>query len=260
MNLFTVKDISCGYGQREVLKGVSFDIEQGQIVGIIGPNGSGKTTLLRALTKALKISSGEIFYKEKPLHNFRLAEFARQVAVIPQRIELPFNTTVEEFITLGCFAHLGRFDFLSQRQRKIIEHVLAMTDLAHLKNQDIREISGGELQRVVLAQGFAQSPQTLILDEPTTHLDITHQIKILNLIKDLNEYSAVNIVLSIHDLNLAAEYCDYLLLLDKAGIFKQGTPGEVLTYENIEKVYKTVVVVKENPISKKPYIVLVSRQ
>jgi len=160
---------------------------------------------------------------------------------------------------MTCFLPYPQLKFLTlNNDRNIVSRILELTDLSQLRDQDIRETSGGELQRVILAQGFAQKPKTLILDEPTTHLDITHQTKILNLIKKMNKSEHLNIILSIHDLNLASEYCDHLILLDNGNIFQEGTPKEVLTYQNIEAVYKTVVVVKENPISGKPYVVLIS--
>lgn len=260
MEIYKLENVTCGYGNKEVLKNISLEIEPGKIIGLIGPNGSGKTTFLRSLTKILAPRQGEILYKGKNLSKISPREYAREVAVIPQRIELPFNTSVEEFVSLARFAYLGRFENLVSKDRKIIEEILRLTDLSGLTTQDIREISGGELQRVILAQGFAQEPKVLILDEPTTHLDITHQIKILDLLKKMNRDSGLSIILSLHDLNLAAEYCDRLILLNERKIFKDGTPQEVLDYRSIEAVYKTLVVVKENPISKKPYVILVSRQ
>jgi iron complex transport system ATP-binding protein len=201
-----------------------------------------------------------VVFQGEDLKKISVKQYAQQVAVIPQRMELPFNLSVEEFVTLGRFAHLGRFDPLRQNDREIVRQTLELTELIDLKDQDINEISGGELQRVILAQGFAQRPQVLILDEPTTHLDITHQIRILNLLKKMNRESNLTIIMSIHDLNLASEYCDSLILLSQGRIFKEGDPHAVVTYKNIEEVYKTLVVVKENPISGKPYVVLVSNR
>jgi iron complex transport system ATP-binding protein len=142
----------------------------------------------------------------------------------------------------------------------VIEKAMALCDVLAFRERRISELSGGERQRAILAQGFAQEPRLLLLDEPTTHLDIGHQVEILDLIRRLNREGDLTVIMVLHDLNLASEYCDRLILLKEGSIFKEGTPQEVLTFENIEKVYNTVVIVKENPNSLKPYILLVSEE
>jgi iron complex transport system ATP-binding protein len=159
---------------------------------------------------------------------------------------------------MGRIPHLKRLQFETQRDLKIAQDALAMTDTPHLKEKMINELSSGERQRVIIAKALAQEPSLLFLDEPTSHLDIGHQIQILDLLKKLNRQNNLTIVMVLHDLNLASEYCSRIVLLNEGRIFKQGSPAEVLTYQNIEAVYRTVVVVNNNPLNSKPYVVLVS--
>lgn len=260
MDLLKVENLICGYGDKEVLKGVSFSVGKGDFLGIVGPNGAGKTTLFRAITCILKPLRGEIFYCGKDLNEISRRDLAREIAVLPQILETSFSFSVEQFISMGRFPHLKKFQPQSRHDSEMVEKAMALCDVLSLRERKIWELSGGEKQRVILAQCFAQEPSLLLLDEPTAHLDIGHQVEILDLIKRLNREKDLTVIMVLHDLNLASEYCDRLVLLKEGRIFKEGSPQEVLTFENIEEVYNTVVVVKENPISSKPYILLVSEE
>jgi iron complex transport system ATP-binding protein len=260
MNLLEIKDIVFAYHKTEILKEVCFCVDRGDFLGIIGPNGAGKTTLFRLISKLLKPCRGEIFYQGRNLQDISVQELAKTMAVIPQILQTPFSFNVEEFVLMGRFPHLTRFQRLKKRDYRIMQEALELADVSNLKKQRFFELSGGERQRVILAQGFAQEPQVLLLDEPTAHLDIAHQIKILDLLKKLNREKGLTVIIVLHDLNLASNYCGRLILLKEGTIFKQGSPREVITYQNIEQVYETVVVVKENPISLKPYVLLVPEQ
>ena len=177
-----------------------------------------------------------------------------------QSYDLPFSYTVEEFVMMGRFPHQKRFEKPTKNDLEIVENNLEFTDIAHLKQRRLHELSGGERQRAVLAQALAQKPKLLLLDEPTAYLDIGHQIAMLDLIKKLNKTEGLTVVMILHDLNFASEYCENLLLLNNGKIHTMGTPGEVLSYKNIEQVYKTVAIVKENPISRKPYVFAVPNE
>ena len=260
MNILKVKDLSCGYDAQEVIRDISFSAGEGDFLGIIGPNGAGKTTLFRAITGILKPWKGNVLYREKNIHKISPRDFAREVAVIPQILDIPFAFSVEEFVLMGRFSHIGRFEALRKQDHKVLEDALSLTDTLFFRERKICELSGGEKQRVILAQGFAQQPSLLLLDEPTSHLDIAHQVQILDLVKRLNKEKGLTVIVVLHDLNLASSYCNRLILLKDGAIFKEGLPQEVLTYQNIEEVYKTLVVVRENPISLKPYILLVSEE
>ncbi|MFH1776426.1 MAG: ABC transporter ATP-binding protein [Candidatus Omnitrophota bacterium] len=260
MNMLRIDSLSSGYDHREVIRDISFSVEKGDFIGIIGPNGAGKTTLFRSITGVLAPWQGTVLYKDKNIRNIPPRKFAAEVAVIPQSVEMPFAFTVEEFVFLGRFPHLGRFQYPKAGDYQVINKVLKLCDAEILRERKIFELSGGERQKVLLAQGFAQEPRLLLLDEPTAHLDITHQVGIMDLLKRLNREEGLTVVIILHDLNLASEYCQKIILLDHGRIFKKGGPEEVLTYQNIEQVYKTVVVVEKNPISSKPYVLVVSEE
>lgn len=258
MNLLEIKNIVFGYYHTEVLKQISFSVKKGEFVGIVGPNGAGKSTLFKLISKFFSPWKGEINYDGKNLHNIPLQKLAKKIAVIPQNLDIPFSFTVEEFVSMGRFPHLSRFQRFKMEDYQIIDDALKAADVSHLKAHKFFELSGGERQRVVLAQGFTQQPELLLLDEPTIHLDITHQVRILDLVQRLNKKENLTVMVVLHDLNLASEYCDRVILLKEGQIFKEGIPLQVLTFDNIEEVYKTVVVVEKNPISYKPHVFLVS--
>lgn len=257
-NILEVQKITSGYNGVEVLKDISFHLKRGEILGIIGPNGAGKTTLFRAISRSLPPWRGKIYYNGDDISRIPPKELFQEITILPQIVETPFSFKVFDLVSMGRYPHLKRFEELQKTDSEIIEHSMSLTDVLHLKNRTINTLSGGERQRVFLAQALTQTPKLLLLDEPIAHLDIGHQVEILDLVKRLNEENSLTVIMILHDLNLAAEYCDRLILIDGGKIYKLGTPGEVLTYQNIEDVYKTVVVVRENPISKKPYVILIS--
>ncbi|MDD4910150.1 MAG: heme ABC transporter ATP-binding protein [Candidatus Omnitrophica bacterium] len=259
-DILTIKNLFCGYGSKDVIHNISFSVAEGEFVGIIGPNGAGKTTLFKAVTKLLHIRSGEVIYRNKDVNRLSAREIAEEIAVLPQGVELNFSFTVEEFILMGRYPHKKRFEGLSNDDYAIIENVMSLTDTQVISRRFVNELSGGEKQRVLLAQALAQEPKLLLLDEPTSHLDIGHQISIMELLKNLNKKQGITVLAVLHDLNLAAEYADRLILLNKGEVFRSGDPREVLTYQNIEDVYQTVVVVRENPFSRKPYILLATKE
>jgi len=253
------KHVSSGYNNAEVLKDASFEIAKGDFTGIIGPNGSGKTTLLRVATKIIKLFKGEIFLEGKNLADISLKELAAVMAVVPQDTAFMFPFRVIDVVLMGRTPYVKRFDFESRKDLKIVLEALEFVDALHLKDRFIDELSGGERQRVIIAKAIAQEPRILLLDEPTTHLDISHQVQIFDLLKRMNKESGLTIVSILHDLNLASDYCDKLILLDNGMIKSKGAPSEVLDYKTIEDVYKTVVIVKENPLTLRPHIFLVKK-
>lgn len=255
--ILKVNNLVCGYEEKKVLKGLSFSVEEGSCLGIIGPNGSGKTTLFRAITRVLKPYQGEIFYKEKTISRIPRRELAREIAVLPQALSITFSYSVEEFVLMGRFPYLGRLEKAKEVDLEIVEKAMTLADIRSLRERRVSELSGGERQRAILAQALAQEPKLLLLDEPTAHLDIGHQIEILDLVRNLNRKKEVTVIMVSHDLNLAGEYCDELILLKEGEIYQKGSPEEVLSYIHIEAVYETVVIVKKNPLSGKPYVVLV---
>jgi len=250
-------DVSSGYGDTEILKGLSFDIKRGGFVGIIGPNGSGKSTLLRTATKVLKPFKGEVYLEEKRLEDISLKEMSQKVAVVSQDTQFMFPFKALDVALMGRTPYIKRFGFESKEDVAIALNAMECVDAAQLKDRYIDELSGGERQRVIIAKALAQKPKILFMDEPTTHLDISHQVETFSLLKKFNEESGLTCIVILHDLNLASEYCDELILLSEGEIKKKGTPGEVLNYRIIEDVYKTTVIVKENPLTRRPHVFLV---
>ncbi|MBU4376308.1 MAG: ABC transporter ATP-binding protein [Candidatus Omnitrophica bacterium] len=255
--LLRVDDLSGGYGKENIVRDISFVVNKGDFLGIIGPNGSGKSTLLRFLSRVLVPRKGRIELSGKDIHKMALKEFSRKTAFVPQDILINFSFTVWEIALMGRIPHLGRLELETRNDFTIAEKALSLTDALYLKEKYIDNLSAGERQRVIIAKALAQEPILLLLDEPTSHLDIGYQIQILDLLKKLNREKGLSIIMVLHDLNLASEYCDRIILLNEGSIFKEGSPHEVLTYENIESVYKTVVLVNKNPLSSKPFITII---
>jgi len=257
-SLLSVTGVCGGYRKETVIKDISLEINKGDFLGIIGPNGSGKTTLLRLMSRVLAAQKGDIFLEGRDIARMDLKQFCQKAAFVPQDTLINFSFSVREIVLMGRIPHLKRMQWETKRDLGIAQAALAMTDTLHLQEKMIDELSSGERQRIIIAKALAQEPSLLFLDEPTSHLDIGHQIQILDLLKKLNRQKGLTIVMVLHDLNLAGEYCNRIALLNQGRIFKQGSPAEVLTYQNIEAVYRTVVVVKDNPLSSKPYVILVS--
>jgi len=258
--LIKINDLSGGYTGDLVVKEVSFSVKPGDFLGIIGPNGSGKSTLLKLMSKVLTPKCGSIVFDGRSIADISLKSFCQKVSFVPQDTMINFSFTVEEIVLMGRIPHLGRMQMETKKDHAAVIQAMTLTDTLAIKDRPIDELSAGERQRVVVARALAQEPALLFLDEPTSHLDIGHQVQLLDLLKKLNRKNGLAIVMVVHELNLAAEYCDRLILLNKGRIFRQGSVAEVLTYQNIETVYKTTVVVKDNPISSKPYVILVSEE
>jgi len=258
MNILEVRDLTCGYEGNVVLKDVCLNVTRGEMLGVIGPNGAGKTTLFRAVTKLLTPMSGTITVEGADLRALRPAELARRVSVVPQMSDLPFAFTVREFVALGRYPHLKRFQRPGTADEEAIDRAIRHVDVGRLAGRRLHQLSAGEKQRVLLAQALAQEPRLLLLDEPISHLDIRHQMEMLDLCRSLN-VAGLTMVFILHDLNLAAEYCRRLALFHEGRLVACGASEKILDYRLIEEVYRTVVIVRENPISKKPYVLLVSK-
>lgn len=254
-----ILDLACSYGANKVLDGLTFAFARGSFTGIIGPNGSGKSTLLRTLSRVLKPTSGAVLLNEQDLYELNAREVARKMSVVPQETAVNFTFTVEEIVMMGRSPHLGRFQAESEKDYALVHRVMDLTNTRHLAGRPITEISGGERQRVIVAKALAQEPEIILLDEPTSHLDINHQVEILNLLRRLNQEEHVTVVVVFHDLNLASQYCDSLLLMQNGRIYIMGKPDEVLTVDNIREVYGTSVLIRKHPVTGRPAVMLLAR-
>jgi iron complex transport system ATP-binding protein len=256
--MLKVNHLTCGYDSGFAIRDINMDVKRGEMIAVIGPNGCGKTTLLRAITGALKPAAGTILLQDRDMRKMPPAERARNIAVVSQNLEAA-PMTVEDFVLLGRIPYFKKFQFMeTEKDHEIALEAMELTDSLRFKDHLVEQISGGELQLALIARALAQQPKLLLLDEPTSHLDITHQVKILDLIRRLNRKFQLTVLMVLHDLNLAAEYSHRLVLMSGGSVHKAGTPEEVLDYSVIEQVYNTLVVVDKNPLSGKPFVLVVS--
>lgn len=256
---FQVKQFSCGYPSFH-LSDISFSLLRGSFSGIIGPNGSGKTTLFRGITGTLKTLSGEVFLQGKSIRKMSLQKRAQNIAIVTQTVDAG-QIRVEDYVLMGRMPYQSRFQFFETRHDlELARKYMELTGILKHKDKLMTELSGGEQQRAAIARALTQEPELLLLDEPTSHLDITHQVRILNLLQRLNAEMGLTVLMVIHDLNLASEYCDQLILFQQGKIYLEGEPEKVLTFDTIEEVYNTPVITRTNPYSNKPVIFLVSEK
>ena len=232
-----IKNVSFSYGNDFGLNDVSFKIPEGKITTILGANGSGKTTLLKVMTKALKPSNGTITLGGKNISGISLHDFAKQVAVVQQYNSAPKDMKVKEIVSFGRTPHIERFKGQTAKDLKIVNWAMEAVDVKKYSDRVSSTLSGGQLQRVWLGMSLAQKSKVLFLDEPSTHLDIKYQIKILNLIKKLNRDFGTTIVIILHDINQAIHYSDYLIGLNNGEKVLQGEPREIISSENLKKIY-----------------------
>ncbi len=246
--MLEARDISVNYGVCEVLNDVSFELRDGEIIALLGSNGAGKTTLIRALNSTLP-ASGEIDLDGRPLSTMSRREIAKQIAVVAQENETRFPITVLEFVLSGRFVHGSAFGWESENDVEFAQNALADCDLVGFESRLMNHLSGGERQRVVLARAIATNARILLLDEPTANLDLAHQAMMFKLVrKRCREHNASAIVIT-HDLNLASEFADEIVMLRHGRIVAKGAPAQVLTAENIEKVFSVRVLLDQNPAS-----------
>jgi iron complex transport system ATP-binding protein len=255
-NDLRVSDASFSYGGGFSLNHINLFVPNGQMLGLLGPNGSGKTTLLKLATGVLAPSEGDVRIGEMSLKRLLRREAAQKIAVVPQELNIPFAYTVEEVVMLGRTPFLKGLAGESKRDHQIVAGALELTGMAGFRGRYFNELSGGERQKIVLAMALAQEPVILLLDEPTSHLDINHQVGILELLRRFNREKKVTIVAAMHDLNLAALYFERLVLLGRGVIFADGSPDEVITGEIIQKVFSAKVEIARHPKTSVPQIVL----
>jgi len=249
-----IKDVDAYYGSVQVLEGMDFSAAQGELLGIIGPNGSGKTTLLRAIARILKPRTGAILLDGKQVMQMKDKEFSRQFAAVPQDTTINFEFAALDVVLMGRNPHLGRLELESEKDIDIARRCMELTHCWHLVERPVTELSGGERQLVIIARALTQEPKVLLLDEPTSHLDINYQIEIMELLKHLTTHEGLIIIAVIHDLNLAAQYCDRLALLRSGKIVSIGSEYEVLTAENIKNAFGADVIVKRHAVTNQCYV------
>lgn len=241
------KNLTFSYGEKEAIKNVSLHVNEGEFVGLIGPNGSGKSTILKNIYRGLLPDSGTITLDGENLLTMPYKKSALKMAVVGQENEVPFDFLVEEIVAMGRSPHKKLFDIDSPHDKEIVHHALEHLGMENMAKRSYLHLSGGEKQRVLIARAIAQESDFFILDEPTNHLDISYQMQIFDFIKRLN----VTVLSAIHDLNMAALYCDRIYILKDGMIVLHGTPEEILTPENIFNIYGVRSSVEKHPVTGK---------
>ncbi len=247
-------NITLGYRRKSVVQDISFEVKPGEILGLVGPNGCGKSTIIKSLSRIIKPYSGSIMLNGRDLSNIPRVELSRLLGVVPQMPLLPSTFTAFEIVLMGRNPHLGLLQYESNKDKTIAWQAMEKTSTEHLARRRIGQLSGGEIQSIVIARVLAQQTKGILLDEPTANLDIGRQIEILDLIKDLCLNEKLTVVIAMHELNLATQYCNRLILIDRGRIHCQGEPKEVITQENIGQVYGSGNYIEPHPLSGLPVV------
>lgn len=252
MSRLEAKDVEFSYGAAPVLRGIDLALDDGGLVALVGPNGSGKTTLLRVLSGLVRPQRGQVLLDGQPLDRLPRRETARRVAVVPQEIAVPYSFSAREIVLLGRTPYIHALAGPVRTDHEAVAHALQQTDTLSLADRAFNKLSGGERQRVVVAMALAQEPSILLLDEPIVHLDLNYQMEIMELVSRLNRERGLTILATLHDLNLAAQYFQRVILLKDGRVLADGTPEQVITAARIRQAYGADVTVFPHPVNQQP--------
>ena len=249
--------LCAGYDQVRILSSVSFSVSKGELVVLIGPNGSGKSTLLKALSGILRPEAGEVEILGRDIRSRSRQEMARKVALVPQQGAANTSYTVLEAVLMGRYPHQGLLGIESKRDMQVAREAMHSTRIEHLQKRHLGQLSGGEVQRVLIARALCQEPEIMLLDEPTSALDLAHQVRIMDLLEKLHAEHELTVIMAAHDLNLASLYGQRILLLRGGEVAGFGPPHSVLTFENLESVFGCVLLVDESSLDQLPRITVI---
>lgn len=249
------RSIEVRYDRTIILSEMSLSIQAGQITALTGTNGSGKSTLLKAFARLLRPDRGSLYVDGKAISTLSSAQVARKLAILPQSPDIPDHVTVRELVEQGRYPHAGPLKMLKKQDHAAIDKALALTNMTEYRHRPLDALSGGERQRAWVALALAQSTSLLLLDEPTTYLDIRHQLEILELVRRLNREEGMTVVVVLHDLNQAARYADRMLVLQDGRIAEDGPPEQVLNVPMLERVFGIHAHVTQDPVSGRPYFI-----
>jgi len=237
MECITAQQIDIAYDDTLIVKGLDLQIPHGQITSIIGPNGCGKSTVLKAVGRLLKTKSGIVYLNGTDIHMLSTKEVAKQMAILPQTPTAPSGLTVGQLVAYGRFPHQRGFGKLREEDKEIVAWALSVTQVTEFEHREVDTLSGGQRQRVWIAMALAQQTELILLDEPTTYLDLAHQLEVLELLFKLNRNQQVTIVMVLHDLNLAARFSDYMVAIRKGEVVEHGSPEVVMTTRTLHEVF-----------------------
>jgi iron complex transport system ATP-binding protein len=253
--MLKINNLTVFYGDRQILHNIQLEVHSGEIVAMLGPNGAGKSTLIRSISGVIPIRNGNIFVDQKDVTTLSIMERARHISVVPQAVSMPPAFTVWETVLLGRTPYLNFLGQTSAKDEAIARQALEQVDAIHLIEKRMDEISGGEQQRVLLARTLAQDTPILLMDEPTTHLDLSHQVDLLKLITKQAREKNLTVLIALHDLNLASMFADRIAIVQNGQLCVAGTPQETLTSEIINSVYKVPVQVVSHPQTGAPFVI-----
>ena len=254
--ILRLKKVGFRYGSSWAVRGVDLDVFPGEMLGMLGPNGSGKTTLLKLLDGMLLPHDGEVLVHGKSMVDLKRGEVAKVVAMVAQENFFRFDFSVLEVVLMGRFPHLGRLQFEKGKDLRIAVNALRATHSLELSGRSIHELSGGEKQRVLLARALTQEPGVILLDEPTSFLDLKYKKEIFDLIAGLTQEKGLAVVVVSHDIDLVSQYCHRIVMLKQGSVHLAGTPDQVIAAASIEEVYECAVLVDRNPVTGKPRVSL----
>ncbi|GAA0376059.1 ABC transporter ATP-binding protein [Bacillus horti] len=252
MVTLTTEKLGIAYGERDIVKDLNLKIPEGKVTTIIGPNGCGKSTILKTMARILQAKTGVVYLDGKAIHKESTKEIAKKMAILPQTPEAPSGLTVTELVSYGRFPHQRGFGKLTAEDKDIVRWALDVTGMTEFHDRTIDALSGGQRQRVWIAMSLAQETDLLLLDEPTTYLDLAHQLEILQLLERLNQEQKRTIVMVIHDLNHAARFAHHMVAINGGNIVKEGSPSEVMTCSVLQKVFNIDAEIVTDPRTQKP--------
>ncbi len=252
--LFSIRNLSFSYRSTRVLENINIELHRGKFYGLIGGNGSGKSTLLELLMATLQPDSGTLYYKGQALHLYSRQELASSLALVPQHFSMDFEYSVSDVVLMGRHPHIPRFSSPASHDFEAVDIAMATMDISHLKNRPVIALSGGELQRVVMARALAQETEVLILDEATSNLDIQHTISIMKVIRQRVLDKGLTVIAAIHDLNLAAAFCDNCLVLKEKNIYANAPVKDIFTPELLREVFSVDAQIEHSTKSGHPKI------
>ena len=252
--MLCAKDLKVGYEDRIIIDNLNLSIKQGEIVSIIGPNGCGKSTLLKTLSRMISPVSGKVYLEGTELKHLKNKLISQKICLLSQHNQAPNDLTVEQLVYYGRLPHKKWYEHKSEEDKLFIDWAIEQTGLTRYKDKPIGSLSGGERQRAYIAQALCQKPTILLLDEPTTYLDISYQLELMELIQEINKKLNITVVMVLHELNQASRYSDRLIIMKQGTIISDGAPNEIIDQQTIESVYQIQCEIDLDPISNKPRI------